>query len=104
MSAGQLRQNSSRPELLLDDHARRQQDPTIQADIGRPAWWGRRRVVFALPLGEHTSQTLAPHMILRDSDGFQIGDPNGNLVGFPQIIVPRMLTARWTEDTRRLAG
>ena len=57
----------------------------------------------ALPL-DGGPVALATPTMLQDSAGVAIADPQGNVIGEPGVIVHRMLSARWTEDTRRLAG
>jgi hypothetical protein len=47
---------------------------------------------------------LSPPTLLRDSGPALVADPVDNLVGLAAVWVSRMLTARWVEDTRRLAG
>jgi hypothetical protein len=59
--------------------------------------------VFALPLDPGPTQLRAP-TVLHDQDGAYIADADGNLIGRAGLWVSRMLTARWTEDTRRIAG
>lgn len=95
-----LRKLSSRPELLRDDHHGNVADPSPNF-VGVPGPWGRNRVVFALPL---EPVEIRPRLVVHDDDGFFLADPDGNLIGRDRIIVHRMLSARWTEDTRRLAG
>jgi hypothetical protein len=42
---------------------------------------------------------------LRDNHSVQVADPDPAIVGKQDIVwVHRLLYARWTEDTRRLAG
>jgi hypothetical protein len=40
---------------------------------------------------------------VHDEDGAYLADADGNLIGYEAVRVSRMHTARWTEDTRRLA-
>jgi hypothetical protein len=40
--------------------------------------------------------------VVRDAGSSFLADPDGALIGEPAVWVNRMLTARWTEDTRRL--
>jgi hypothetical protein len=95
-----LRQLSARPTALRDDRSRQIVDPVPQF-VGTPGPFGRNRIVSALPM-EPT--LLAAPAVVKDDDGFYLADPSGALIGFPKVIVHRMLQARWTEDTRRLAG
>lgn len=98
-----LRQLSSRPTLLTDEASRRVIDKSSETLVGQTGPFGRERVVSALPMNSGPVAIAAP-LVLHDEDGAQLVDPDGNLIGEPAIIVHRMLTARWTEDTRRLAG
>lgn len=92
---------SPRPGVIVDPRARGVGDPH-QVVVGRPGPFGRERVVFALPLDPGPCQ-LAPPKLLLDAGAAVIGG-GGLALGFPAIWVARMHTARWTEDTRRLAG
>lgn len=93
---------SSRPTVVVDPVAFGVADPT-RIRVGRPAPLGRERVLFALPLDPGPALLRAP-TVLRDRGPAFLADPQGNLVGVAAVWVSRMLTARWTEDTRRLAG
>ena len=95
-----LRLLSSRPTLLRDED-RHQITDGAQSLIGVPGPLGRERVVFALPMAPVDVQTQT---VVHDDDGAFLADPDGTVIGVPRITVHRMLTARWTEDTRRLAG
>lgn len=95
-----LRNLSARPELLRDDDSSQIADPVPQI-VGVPGPFGRHRVVFALPMGP---VQLQPRVVLHDGNGAYLADPQGNLIGTDKVVVHRMLAARWTEDTRRLAG
>jgi hypothetical protein len=108
-----LRHLSTRPELVVDPHARgiiEPADPSppfvdVRSIVGRPAWFGRARVIFALPTNGAESgpvQLRAP-AVLRDADSHYVADPDGNLIGVPGVWCHRFLAARWTEDTRRIA-
>ena len=61
------------------------------------------RVLPACPL-DNGPVILAPVSAVRDNGGFNLGDPDGNLIGKPAVVVHRLLGARWTENTRGLAG
>lgn len=98
-----LRLGSWRPELIVDDHAFRLWDPVDQTYVGVPGPFGRERVVFALPFnGGGTPSGPLRSWVVHDNDGFHLADPDGNLVGRADVWIPRLLDARWTEDTRRL--
>lgn len=97
-----LRHTSLRPAVVVDPAAFGVVDPN-RTFVGRPAPLGRERVVFALPLDPGPA-LLQPPTVLRDDGPAFLADPQGNLIGEPATWVSRMLTARWTEDTRRLAG
>jgi hypothetical protein len=99
----QLRQLSSRPELLRDEDSSQILDKASETLVGVPAPFGRERIVSALPLAGGPVALATPTMV-HDSDGASLADPDGNVIGTPGIVVHRMLSARWTEDTRRLAG
>ena len=97
----QLRPGSPRPELVVSDHAIGVADPTTGDRLGMPGPFGRNRIISALPLKDGPV-LLQPARVLHDSNGCYIADPDGNLVGMPAQRVSRMISARWTEDTRRL--
>lgn len=94
-----LRDPSARVGLLVD--------PAVFGigrngeQIGRPGPLGRERIVAALPLDPGPVQ-IDPPLIMQDSSGFYLIDPEGYLVGQPALRVQRMLVARATLDTRRL--
>jgi len=77
--------------------------------VGHDGPRGRERVVFALPFDTHGNnrvpgfQYVAPHVIT-DNHGNYLADANGTMVGVDGLWIPRMLAARWVEDTRRLGG
>lgn len=91
---------SPRPELVVSDRPDSVVDPS-QTRVGKPGPFGRARVVFALPL-ENGPVELVPRALIRDDQAGYLGDPQGNLIGKPGVRVSRVLSARWTEDTRRL--
>lgn len=101
-----LRRESNRPGLLVDPHAQRTGDPSALTDrVGRPAPFGRERVLFALPLGkEQPPLAVAAELAVHDHDGAYVAAADGALIGRPGGWIARLLYARWTEDTRRLAG
>lgn len=61
-------------------------------------------MLSALPLGETPSQWIKPPLVVVSQRALPVGDATPERVGNPGVWVPRMLTARWTEATRRLAG
>lgn len=69
--------------------------------VGRPGPFGRERVMSALPLSPGPA-LLSPPTVVRDHGAAFLADPDGALIGEAAVWVDRMLTARWTEDTRRL--
>jgi hypothetical protein len=75
--------------------------PPPRIHIGREGPLGRGRMLFALPLDPGPSE-IRRRLVVHDSDLAYLADPDGNLIGFEGVRVSRMLTARWTEDTRRL--
>lgn len=97
-----LRHTSLRPAVVVDPAAFGVADPN-QFRVGRDAPLGRERVLFALPL-EPGPALVSPPTVLRDPGSAYVADPDGSLIGVPAVWVGRMLTARWVEDTRRLAG
>ena len=105
-----LRNLSARPELVVSDHGRaiaEQTVPAISPDsrVGLPGPFGRERVVEALPLNKAGGAVqLAAAVAVHDAALGYLADPDGNLIGTPAVWVHRMAYARWTLDTRRLAG
>lgn len=97
-----LRHASLRPSVIVDPADFGVVDPANQF-VGRPGPLGRERVLFALPLAPGPA-LLSPPTVLRDPGSSYVADPDGSLIGVPAVWVGRMLTARWVEDTRRLAG
>ena len=100
----QLRNLSPRPSTIVDNRSKLFPDPSTGTVVGTDGPLGRERIVYALPLGGGPVAIVQP-VALADGGGGQIADPDGNLIGeVSRVIVHRMLSARWTEDTRRLAG
>jgi hypothetical protein len=97
-----LRHPSSRPAVVVDPAAFGIVDPT-GGFLGRPGPLGRERVMSALPLDPGPA-LLSPPTVVHDAGSSFLADPDGALIGDPAVWVGRMLTARWTEDTRRLWG
>ena len=95
-----LRHPSPRPSVVVDPAAFGVVDPS-PAFVGRPGPLGRERVMSALPLNPGPA-LLSPPYVVRDAGSSFLADPDGALIGEPAVWVNRMLTARWTEDTRRL--
>ena len=95
-----LRHPSPRPAVVVDPAAYGVVDP-IRTFIGRPAPLGRERCLFALPLDPGPA-LVSPPTVLRDPGSAYVADPEGALIGVPAVWIGRILTARWTEDTRRL--
>lgn len=98
-----LRHPSARPSVVVDQAAFALVDPATATKVGRPAPLGRERCLFALPLNPGPA-LLSASTIVRDPGPAQLADPSGALIGEAPVWVARMLTARWTEDTRRLGG
>ena len=93
-----LRHPSPRPSVVVDPAAFGVLDPSSATLLGRPGPFGRERVMSALP----TPPTLlSPPAVVRDGGSAYLADPDGALIGEPAVWVNRMLTGRWTEDTRR---
>jgi hypothetical protein len=100
-----LRIPSLRPALLVDPRGFRVNDPATVSLVGKPAPFGRERVLFALPLNGSGPVQIAPAVVWHDPDGHHIADVMRDLIGSrEQVWCHRMLRARWTQDTRRLAG
>jgi hypothetical protein len=68
--------------------------------VGQPGPFRRPRIMSALPLDPGPA-LLSPPTVVRDPGSAYLADPDGALIGTPAVWVSRMLTARWTEDTRR---
>lgn len=98
-----LRHTSLRPSVVVDPAAFGIVDPDSSTFVGRDAPFGRERCLFALPL-EPGPSLLSPPTVVRDPGSAYVADPDGALIGVEATWVSRMLTTRWVEDTRRLAG
>jgi hypothetical protein len=94
-----LRGPSPRPSVVVDPAAFGIEDPTGDF-VGRQGPFGRERVMSALPLDPGPA-LLSPPTVVHDAGPAYLADPDGALIGEPAVWVERMLTARWTEDTRR---
>jgi hypothetical protein len=94
-----LRHPSPRPSVVVDPAAFGVVDPS-GGFVGRAAPLGRERVMSALPLNPGPA-LLSPPTVVHDPGSAFLADPDGNLIGEAAVWVGRMLTARWTEDTRR---
>ena len=88
---------SPRPGVLVDWNNAKIVDPATQTVVGVQGPFGRERVLPVLPM----AGSSIPAQVVVDNSGFALGDPDGALVGEPALWVPRMLTARWVENTRR---
>lgn len=87
---------------MVDDHARTVGNSSDRIGVTGP--FGRERIVTALPLNKAGgSVQLGPAVAVHDAGLAFLADPDGNLIGEPPVFVHRMLHARWTADTRRLA-
>lgn len=94
-----LRHPSPRPGVVVDPANFGIGDPTNRTVVGPQGPFGRERVLTALPFTPEPS-LLAPPTCVFDGVAY-LADPDNNLIGTPAVWVQRMLTARWTEDTRR---
>jgi hypothetical protein len=94
-----LRRPSPRPSVVVDPAAFGVVDQT-GGFVGRAGPLGRERVLFALPLDPGPA-LLSPPTVVHDPGAAYLADPEGGLIGEAAVWVERMLTARWTEDTRR---
>lgn len=99
----QLRQINNRPELVTDEASTNIIEQASETLVGRAGNLGRERVVCALPLDGGPVTVLTP-IVVHDHNLAHLADPSGNLIGVPGVVVHRMLSARWSEDTRRLGG
>lgn len=95
-----LRHPSDRPAVVVDPAAFGVLDPASATIVGRPGPFGRERVLFALPLDPGPA-LLSPPTVVRDAGSAFLADPDGALIGVAAVWVDRMLTVRFTEDTRR---
>jgi hypothetical protein len=100
----QLRTLSARPEIVVDNNGLRLVDPVSSSTVGAPRPLGRQRIVTAIPTNETETGPvqISAAQALHDNQLFYLADPDGNLIGQPAIWVHRLLSARWTQDTRRL--
>jgi hypothetical protein len=96
-----LRHPSPRPSVVVDPAAFGVVAPADGSFVGLPGPLGRERVMSALPLDPGPA-LLSPPTVVRDASSAFLADPDGALIGEAAVWVNRMLTARWTEDTRRL--
>lgn len=108
-----LRTPSERPEIIADQGRQKPPTPFALVDpqgnyIAPPPNnppFGRSRMLAALPLADQSvNYWLKPNALVHDQQDCYLADPQGNLIGKPGVMVNRLLTARWTEDTRRIAG
>lgn len=97
-----LQNLNARPVLLVDNLGRRVVDPD-GGYIGVPGSFSRNRVVSALPLANGPRLLVKP-VVVHDQLLSYLGDPAGNLIGVPGQWVSRLISARWTENTRQIAG
>jgi hypothetical protein len=101
-----LRNPSPRPEFVVDETTHAIADKPTQTQVGFSAPLTRWRILYALPLGkEQVVMPIRGGHFLYDVGSDYVGDPADVLIGRDTSVwVPRLLAARWTEDTRRLAG
>lgn len=97
-----LRNLSSRPEVVVDPHARRVFDPTDKSRVGIPGPFGRERLIFALPINGSGPVRLSAPIVVHDQNGAYVADPDGILLGMAGTVVSRFLAAGPTAETRRL--
>jgi hypothetical protein len=95
-----LRHPSDRPSVVVDPAAFGVLDPPSGSFVGRPGPFGRERVMSALPLDPGPA-LLSPPTVVHDAGSAYLADSDGALIGEAAVWVNRLLTARWTEDTRR---
>lgn len=100
-----LRTGSARPELVVGNpEVARITDPATKTSIGIAGPFGRERCVYALPINGTGPQQYKAAIVVRDEDSAQLADASNNVIGVDGLWISRLLFARWTEDTRRLAG
>jgi hypothetical protein len=96
---------SLRPTLTVDENAGRVAEPVTNRTLpGMPGTFGFFRIVTCLPTNGAGPVMVMEPLVLGDGISY-LGDPDGTFVGEhgPQYI-HRLLSARWTENTRRLGG
>jgi hypothetical protein len=97
---------SLRPTLTVDERAGRVAEPvgSVRTFPGMSGTFGYFRLVTCLPTNGAGPVLVMQPLALGDGQSY-LGDIDGNFVGEhgPQYI-HRLLTARWTENTRRLGG
>lgn len=97
---------SLRPTLTVDPNAGRVAEPvTARTYPGMPGTFGQIRMVTALPTNGDGPVMVREPLVLGDLLSY-LGDPtDGSFVGeHGPLYIQRLLTARWTENTRRLGG
>jgi hypothetical protein len=100
----QVRHLSKRVGLTVDQRDRLVTDPNDPSYLGKPANFGRNRLIYALPLAGGPWLMKVP-TVVRDQRTRHPAEPESpgwTLVGKEWVWIPRMLSARWTEDTRRV--
>jgi hypothetical protein len=98
-----LRHLSVRPTIVVSEASQGVSEVQTPAHVGRPGPWGRSRVVYALPLAGGPT-LLRPPLVVHDQNGAYLASAAQELQGRTWVWVPRMLAARFTEDTRRIGG
>lgn len=100
---------TARPTLIVDERAGRVREPVLPNGTypGTPFGFGLMRMVTCLPTNGDGPVMVAEPLVVGDatSRGYLVDPTDGSFVGEhgPQFI-HRLLTARWVESTRRLAG
>jgi hypothetical protein len=97
---------SARPTLTVDERAGRVIEPVAPNGTypGMPLAFGLMRMATCLPTNGAGPVMVVEPLVLGDGQSY-LGDPSGTFVGEhgPEYI-HRLLSARWTENTRRLGG
>lgn len=89
------------PDLLVDPHSTRTEDPASQSNVGwQNAPLGRQRLVWAMATSPDGPAYLEQPTLVTDTDGIALGDPDGNALGMPGVTIHRLLTAGWVQMTR----
>lgn len=88
------------PDLVVDPWSARTLDPATQSNVGYPATLGRNRLVWALPTNLDGPQVVLEPRIVADQEGIALGDPDGNVLGEPGLVIHRLLTANPVQMTR----
>lgn len=98
-----LRRESLRPLLVVDDQGKTVADPT-PSQLGIAAPLGRHRLVSALKLDNNPPAPNVPaRAVVADHDLLLFDPATASVIGQPRgVRINRLLRATRTRDTRRL--